>query len=135
MNIKRCALPDLDLWAEDNYVRNILISVGKKLEYQGVMETDDFVQTFYLEVIRCLKYYNPRRKSSFNDFCKRILYCVLYTVRKESKKEKEKKLRTVSIDAFDYDFLPDEDEFFFIDQEINFDRVIDYEQKQNLRVV
>lgn len=48
------------------------------------MEAEDFIQTFACEVLRCVKYYNPRKKSNFDKFCKCILRETLYSIKKKA---------------------------------------------------
>jgi DNA-directed RNA polymerase specialized sigma24 family protein len=95
----RKALPDLEKWAEEIIRDKKIWAIARDVEQRGWMESEDFVQCFVLEVIRCVKYFDCRKKTSFDGFVKIVLRNVLYQVKREA----ERRLVKIDFDFISWD--------------------------------
>jgi len=92
----RKALPDLEKWANEIIRDKEIWAIARKVERRGWMESEDFVQDFVCEVLRCVKYYDCRKKTSFDRFVRLVLRNVLYCVKREAERRRVK---------IDFDFM------------------------------
>jgi DNA-directed RNA polymerase specialized sigma24 family protein len=94
---KRQGWPDFDLIVGDLVRDRRLWKIAYGVQSCGWCEAEDFVQTFCMELIRALRYYDCKKKSSFEQFSRIILRNCIYDIKRKAKH----RLPVVDIGEFD----------------------------------